>query len=69
MPPKQSAAAMANAERPRFACRHCSSTFKRKEHMTRHERSHTAERPYECSYCETAFTRKLVQNSKFFENK
>ncbi|KAK9447906.1 uncharacterized protein V1518DRAFT_420746 [Limtongia smithiae] len=45
-------------ERPRFACRHCASTFKRKEHMTRHERSHTAERPYECASCETAFTRK-----------
>ncbi|KAK9462156.1 uncharacterized protein V1516DRAFT_673912 [Lipomyces oligophaga] len=64
MPMKQ---ALTDASaRPRFACRHCSSTFKRKEHMTRHERSHTAERPFECSFCETAFTRKdlLVRHKR-----
>ncbi|KAK7207654.1 hypothetical protein BZA70DRAFT_271868 [Myxozyma melibiosi] len=67
MPPKQATtAALAQTDRPRFACRHCSSTFKRKEHMIRHERSHTAERPYECSHCETAFTRKdlLVRHKR-----
>ncbi|KAF2007268.1 hypothetical protein P154DRAFT_116502 [Amniculicola lignicola CBS 123094] len=37
-------------------CRHCNKQFKRQEHLVRHERTHTNERPFVCE-CGQSFTR------------
>ncbi|KAI0445557.1 hypothetical protein F4803DRAFT_135343 [Xylaria telfairii] len=45
--------------RPRVVvapCRHCGRQFKRQEHLIRHERTHTQERPFACD-CGNRFTR------------
>ncbi|KAI0552757.1 hypothetical protein F4679DRAFT_49885 [Xylaria curta] len=45
--------------RPRVVvapCRHCGKQFKRQEHLVRHERTHTQERPFACD-CGNRFTR------------
>ncbi|KAI0194843.1 hypothetical protein EV127DRAFT_201173 [Xylaria flabelliformis] len=45
--------------RPRVVvapCRHCGKQFKRQEHLVRHERTHTQERPFACD-CGSRFTR------------
>ncbi|KAI1281835.1 hypothetical protein F5Y07DRAFT_271784 [Xylaria sp. FL0933] len=45
--------------RPRIAiapCQHCGKQFKRQEHLVRHERTHTHERPFACD-CGNRFTR------------
>ncbi|KAK5778580.1 hypothetical protein RI543_004248 [Arxiozyma heterogenica] len=41
-----------------FVCNVCIRAFSRQEHLTRHERSHTNERPYECGMCDRNFTRR-----------
>ncbi|KAJ9096816.1 hypothetical protein QFC21_005087 [Naganishia friedmannii] len=41
----------------RNKCRFCPSTFAKSEHLKRHERSHTKERPYICAICDKKFTR------------
>ncbi|KAI4660892.1 uncharacterized protein J4E79_005460 [Alternaria viburni] len=38
-------------------CTHCSRSFKRAEHLIRHTRTHTREKPYSCR-CGQAFTRR-----------
>ncbi|KAH7139783.1 hypothetical protein B0J13DRAFT_478073 [Dactylonectria estremocensis] len=38
-------------------CRYCSKQFTRREHLRRHERTHTNERPFACD-CGQSFTRK-----------
>ncbi|UPX19705.1 uncharacterized protein EKO05_0009959 [Ascochyta rabiei] len=38
-------------------CNHCSRSFKRAEHLTRHLRTHTRDKPYKCS-CGAAYTRR-----------
>ncbi|KAF2017928.1 C2H2 transcription factor-like protein, partial [Aaosphaeria arxii CBS 175.79] len=38
-------------------CVHCSRSFKRAEHLTRHLRTHTREKPYSC-VCGATFTRR-----------
>ncbi|KAH6900539.1 hypothetical protein B0T10DRAFT_600815 [Thelonectria olida] len=38
-------------------CAHCARSFKRAEHLMRHERIHTKEKPFHCS-CGAAFTRR-----------
>ncbi|CAG5140937.1 uncharacterized protein ALTATR162_LOCUS814 [Alternaria atra] len=38
-------------------CSHCSRSFKRAEHLIRHTRTHTREKPYSCR-CGAAFTRR-----------
>ncbi|KAJ9094991.1 hypothetical protein QFC21_005784 [Naganishia friedmannii] len=44
----------------------CSRLFKRLEHLKRHVRTHTQERPYTCSYCGKGFSRSdnLTQHVK-----
>ncbi|KAI0968305.1 hypothetical protein F4678DRAFT_197226 [Xylaria arbuscula] len=39
-------------------CRYCNHGFSRREHLQRHERSHTKEKPFRCLHCPKAFTRK-----------
>lgn len=40
-----------------FVCEHCGSTYSRLDHLTRHIRSHTKERPFPCEHCGKAFAR------------
>ncbi|KAK7203974.1 hypothetical protein BZA70DRAFT_196798 [Myxozyma melibiosi] len=55
-------------KRPRkqHICQYCQASFKRGEHLLRHERSHTAERPFDCAACETSFSRKdlLIRHTR-----
>ncbi|QYT03574.1 C2H2-type domain-containing protein [Trichoderma simmonsii] len=41
-----------------YRCHRCSRLFARSEHLQRHERSHTKEKPFQCYQCPKAFTRK-----------
>ena len=38
-----------------FECNYCKIKFKRKHHLIDHSRTHTGERPYECSFCIQCF--------------
>lgn len=38
-------------------CSICQSTFRRPEHLKRHFRSHTKEKPFECMQCGRHFSR------------
>jgi hypothetical protein len=41
-------------------CSRCSKSYKRPEHLRRHQLSHSAERPYECTFCRSTFQRSDV---------
>lgn len=41
-------------------CSICQSTFRRPEHLKRHLRSHTKEKPFECARCGRHFSRTYV---------
>ncbi|KAJ6001913.1 hypothetical protein N7499_002219 [Penicillium canescens] len=47
----------------------CGRVFKRLEHLKRHVRTHTQERPYECPFCTKAFSRSdnLAQHRRIHE--
>ncbi|KAI9368544.1 fungal-specific transcription factor domain-containing protein [Aspergillus egyptiacus] len=49
-----------------FECARCSRSFARLEHLQRHERSHTKEKPFICDKCPKSFTRKdlLVRHER-----
>ncbi|GMM53806.1 hypothetical protein DAKH74_004220 [Maudiozyma humilis] len=52
---------MANAQR-KYICSFCAKSFSRSEHRTRHERSHTGYKPFQCKICKHSFVRRdLVQ--------
>ncbi|KAH8812576.1 hypothetical protein F5884DRAFT_785840 [Xylogone sp. PMI_703] len=42
----------------KYECRRCERRFSRREHLQRHERSHTKEKPFGCTICSQAFTRR-----------
>jgi hypothetical protein len=54
-----------------FTCpfRFCSRPFRRLEHLKRHVRTHTRERPFECRHCSRAFSRRdnLLQHERIHE--
>ncbi|KAI1623919.1 hypothetical protein EDD37DRAFT_682204 [Exophiala viscosa] len=41
-----------------FRCTMCDRAFARVEHLTRHERAHSNEKPFECRFCNYRFSRK-----------
>ena len=43
--------------RPILQCQFCAKTYRKREHLIRHERTHTGHRPYVCSKCDKAFAR------------
>lgn len=61
--------AVINAGVYKHKCSFCDSTFQKTEHLRRHERSHTKERPYECPECGKKFTRadSLVRHGRLHE--
>lgn len=42
----------------RYRCCYCDRAFSRSEHRSRHERSHTKERPFHCDKCPSTFVRR-----------
>ncbi|KAH7236175.1 hypothetical protein BKA59DRAFT_496496 [Fusarium tricinctum] len=50
----------AGDEQAQFRCRFCSKTFGRQEHLARHTRAHTLEKPYGCRQCSKSFSRQDV---------
>lgn len=46
------------AKLKRYHCSYCDRAFSRSEHRSRHERSHTKERPFHCPKCPSTFVRR-----------
>jgi Zinc finger, C2H2 type len=45
---------------PTAKCSICDTSFRRPEHLKRHLRSHTKEKPFECVQCNRRFSRRYV---------
>ncbi|KAF2225739.1 fungal-specific transcription factor domain-containing protein [Elsinoe ampelina] len=48
----------APAPEKKYKCQFCNRAFSRSEHRSRHERSHTKERPFKCFKCRSTFVRR-----------
>ncbi|KAK0109374.1 hypothetical protein ONS96_003189 [Cadophora gregata f. sp. sojae] len=51
------AAPVPNKVKKRFQCQHCQRRFARLEHLQRHERIHTQDKPFSCQQCDSHFSR------------
>ncbi|KAH7420254.1 hypothetical protein BKA64DRAFT_37196 [Cadophora sp. MPI-SDFR-AT-0126] len=51
------AASAPNKVKKRFLCQHCQRRFARLEHLQRHERIHTQDKPFSCQQCDSHFSR------------
>ncbi|TPX07982.1 uncharacterized protein E0L32_010313 [Thyridium curvatum] len=58
-------------EAKRFQCPRCQRSFSRLEHLQRHDRTHTQERPFACHLCTSRFTRSdlLIRHERLSHNK
>ncbi|KAK3896493.1 hypothetical protein C8A05DRAFT_39966, partial [Staphylotrichum tortipilum] len=45
-----------------WKCNMCGAVFSRHEHLTRHRKSHTREKPFGCPVCSKKFARQDVMN-------
>lgn len=59
-----------NAPIKKYRCTFCDRAFSRSEHRTRHERSHTQERPFQCPKCSSSFVRRdlLLRHDRTVHN-
>ncbi|KAI5459547.1 hypothetical protein BGZ63DRAFT_489379, partial [Mariannaea sp. PMI_226] len=50
-------------------CPHCGQCFSKTEHLARHVRSHTKERPFRCDACGKSYSRQdsLLRHSRVHE--
>ncbi|PGH02515.1 hypothetical protein AJ79_07628 [Helicocarpus griseus UAMH5409] len=55
----------------RFQCTRCETRFARLEHLQRHERIHTQEKPFGCQLCDHRFTRSdlLIRHERLSHNR
>ncbi|OTA80769.1 hypothetical protein M434DRAFT_86081 [Hypoxylon sp. CO27-5] len=44
----------------KYQCPRCPSSFKRPEHLKRHQRSHEGHKPFMCSICLKRFFRRYI---------
>lgn len=44
-------------QKPELRCRFCSNLYQKKEHLERHERIHTGDKPFACAQCHRLFSR------------
>ncbi|GAA5850418.1 hypothetical protein JCM8547_001869 [Rhodosporidiobolus lusitaniae] len=58
-------------EKPTLGCPYCEMTFRKLEHLQRHERTHTLDRPYACDTCGKTFARQdtLHRHSRLHSRK
>ncbi|KAM3065720.1 hypothetical protein ACMFMG_011423 [Clarireedia jacksonii] len=57
------------AGRGLFQCGTCSRSYSRVDHLARHVRSHTQEKPYRCEFCNKSFSRvDLLRRHTFVHN-
>ncbi|KAI5292451.1 hypothetical protein KEM52_006348 [Ascosphaera acerosa] len=53
----------------KYKCQYCSRAFSRSEHKSRHERSHTKERPFKCMKCRSTFTGDAAGGQRVWKKK
>ncbi|ANB13203.1 hypothetical protein AWJ20_1485 [Sugiyamaella lignohabitans] len=58
IPAKQQKHSGGGSNNKKYRCCYCDRAFSRSEHRTRHERSHTKERPFHCPKCPSTFVRR-----------
>ncbi|KAL6705078.1 hypothetical protein ACN47E_007337 [Coniothyrium glycines] len=69
--PTQTSQPQPGKKAKRFQCPHCQRSFARLEHLQRHERIHSGEKPFRCAECNYSFTRSdlLVRHERLTHRK